>query len=124
MSSKSKKESSSSKWFEFEHILCERPTIKPWPNKGSKQYLIKYWNYDFHDCYWVHAPSIKPHGVDSIFWKWNQLTDQQKHDRYNFLNEPREFMKLSDRQKIQLGWKYVEKYSLNVFSQTPDDLDN
>ena len=34
----------SNAWYKFEHILCERPTTRPERNKGSTQYLIKYFN--------------------------------------------------------------------------------
>ena len=115
-----------SKWYRLEHILCERRTIYPERNKGNTQYLVKYFNYDFHYCYWVHASSIYPHTFQSIFWNWNQLTKKEKQERYIFLNKPKDFMCLSDLQKNKLGWKYVGVFSLDVFCQTPnfdDDTD-
>ena len=113
------KDANGDKYYPVEHILCERRTLRPDRNGGKMQYLVKYENYEFDGCFWIHAHSFKPHGPDTPFAEWNLLDNREKRIRYNFLNKPKDFMSLSPKKKIQLGWKYVNKFKLEILTQTP-----
>lgn len=106
--------------WEIEHILCERITLVPELNAGPIQYLIKYKHYEFHDCYWVHERSIFPLKENTPLSIWKQLDQEQKFERYRFLNEPIDFMELNDLEKRKIGWKYVQTFDLEIFTQTPE----
>lgn len=107
------------KHWEVEHILCQRPTAVPEKKRGDTQYLIKYLNWEFEHCYWVHLRSIKPRLPNTPLWHWNKLSIEQKQMRYNYLNQPKEFMKLSNKEKRNIGWKYVMAFHLDILTQTP-----
>lgn len=116
-----KNEEDNDQYYVVEHILCERKTRAPKKRqKGPKQYLVKYENYDFDDCYWIHKSSIKPHGPNTPFAKWNRLKKIEKQERYDFLCKRKLFMRRTPKEKINIGWKYVHKFNLEIFVQTPD----
>ena len=105
--------------WEVEHILCERKTAVPWENAGPTQYLIKYVNFDFDRCWWCHGRSIHPKLEGMPLDNWNKLTKKEKNIRYKYLNDPCDFMSLSPKKKIDIGWQYAIKFDLDIFTQTP-----
>ena len=119
MSNNNNKEMNSDEYYTVEYILCERPTLAPGRKKGKIQYLVKYEKYEFDECYWIHACSIKPHAPNTPFHDWNLLNKSEKNKRFDFLNKPKEFMCVSPREKIELGWKYVFRFDLLILTQTP-----
>lgn len=108
------------KRYEIEYILCERITIVPERNAGPVQYLIKFKNYQFKDCCWVHQRSIYPIEKDTPLADWNQLNAHEKQERYIFLNKINDFIDLTNLEKTELGWKYAERFGLDILTQTPE----
>ena len=118
--SKNRKKQQQDQYYTIECVLCERKTLKPEKKKGKKQYLVKYENYEFEECHWVHATSIQPQVPYTPFWDWNQLNTKEKRRRYNFLNKPKPFMNLSNAEKIKKGWLYVAKFNCIISTNTPE----
>ena len=92
----------------IEFIVFERKTTRPERNKGNYEYLIKWENYDWSQCTFIHASSIDNRNqTDTPFFYWNQLTKQQKYKRALFCQN---WDVKNDKQKIMLGIQYIKQF--------------
>ena len=98
----------------IDFIVFEGKTKRPELNKGDTQYLIKWQNYDFSECTFIHATSIdNKKQKNAPFFNWNQLTKEQKEDRAKFCEQ---WENKTKEQKKILGVKYMQQFkqSMNI----------
>lgn len=104
------------------HVLMERPTTRPERDKGPTQYLIKWKNYPYNQCTWIHEQSFSNlQAQNTPLAKWKSLSPDEKYTRSKFLSnwdEKTSFEKDAIGISYENNFRPIENESMSPSSQS------